>query len=156
MSRTIRERKPFSAIMSSIRPISICLLRKGNRILVNRTFDSIKKDYYWRPLGGGIEFGEHSRDAIVREIREETSNELTNVHLLEIIENTFQLDGSAHHEIVFVYDAEFVNQSLYEQDEVQCYEQRTFIAYWKTMEEINQLGDRLVPDGLSTLIASLS
>ena len=37
-----------------IRPIAICLFRNANRILVSEGFDTIKQDYYYRPLGGGI------------------------------------------------------------------------------------------------------
>jgi hypothetical protein len=51
-----------------IRPISICLFRKDNKILVSESFDSIKQDYFCRPLGEGIEFGESSQEAMLREI----------------------------------------------------------------------------------------
>ncbi|MFZ4727250.1 MAG: NUDIX domain-containing protein [Pseudanabaena sp.] len=51
-----------------MRPISICLFRKDNKILVSESFDPIKQDYFCPPLGGGIEFGESSQEAMLREI----------------------------------------------------------------------------------------
>src|SRR3990170_4725004 len=101
-----------------IRPIAVCLFRNNNRILVHEGFDTIKQDYYYRPLGGGIEYGETSHDAIAREIREELGVEIENVRLLGVVENIFVYQGEQGHEIVFVFDAEFVNKSLYGLDEL--------------------------------------
>jgi ADP-ribose pyrophosphatase YjhB (NUDIX family) len=70
-----------------IRPIAVCLFRHDNRILVSEGFDTVKQDYYYRPLGGGIEYGEMSSDALVREIREELDAEIENVRLLGVLEN---------------------------------------------------------------------
>ena len=65
-----------------IRPIALCLFRREDRILVSTAYDSVKKDYFCRPLGGGIEFGERGAEAIVREIREELGAEIKEVRLL--------------------------------------------------------------------------
>jgi hypothetical protein len=54
-----------------IRPIVICLFRRESRILISEAYDSSKGEYFCRPLGGVVEFGEHSREAMLREIREE-------------------------------------------------------------------------------------
>ena len=53
--------------------------------------DTVKGSAFARPLGGGIDFGETSQDAIVREIREELGAELTDARLLGIVENIFEL-----------------------------------------------------------------
>ncbi|SRR5579883_379290 len=139
--------------MSKIRALAICLFRNGERILVERNYDTVKQDYYWRPLGGGVEFGEHSRDAVIREIREETGEEIENVRLLHVIESFFEADGKPEHEIVFVYDAEFVNRSLYD-GIVECFEKPIgrFTACWKTPQEIADLEERLVPEALKQLL----
>ena len=76
-----------------IRPIAICLFRHNNRILVSEGFDSIRQDYYYRPLGGSIEYGETSREAVAREIREELGAEIENIRLLGVVENIFVYRG---------------------------------------------------------------
>jgi len=54
-----------------IRPIAICVIRRRDEILVFESRDTVKNETFYRPLGGGINFGEHSKDAVRREIFEE-------------------------------------------------------------------------------------
>jgi len=122
-----------------IRPIAICLFRNGNRILVSEVFDTIKQDYYYRPLGGGIEYGESSREAVLREIQEELGVEVNNLQLIGVLENIFIYEGQQGHEIVFVFDAEFTDKSLYKFDEIDGYEQEAnvgFKAKWYSLDII--------------------
>lgn len=141
-----------------IRPIAICLFRNKNRVLVSEGFDTNKQNYYCRPIGGGIEYGESSRDAVVRELREELGVEVENLQLLGVLENIFIYEGRQGHEIVFVFDAEFVNKSLYEQEEIDGYEQEAnikFKAKWFSLDEIENGNSRLVPEELAKMLSSL-
>lgn len=61
----------------------------------------------------GVEFGETSRQAIVREVQEELSGEITDLRLLGVLENRFTFDGEDGHEIVFVYDGRFADEFMY-------------------------------------------
>lgn len=142
-----------------IRPIAICLFRNRNRILVSEGFDTFKQSYYYRPLGGGIEYGESSKAALAREIWEELDVEVENIQLVGVIENIFTYEGQQGHEIVFVFDAEFSDKSLYELDEIAGYEMEAnirFKAKWKSLDEIEKSGARLVPEELATLLFSSS
>ena len=138
-----------------IRPIAICLFRRGRRILVCEGFDSSKGDYFCRPLGGGVEFGEHSRDAVRREIREEVGAEVERLELVGVLENIFTYEGEAGHEVVFVYDGEFADKSLYERGEVHGCETEIgleFVARWRSPEELSDSNVRLVPESLAALL----
>ena len=138
-----------------IRPISICLFRNGNKILVSTSFDSIKQDYFCRPLGGGIEFGESSQEAMRREIREELALEVENLKLIEVIENIFIYEGTQGHEVVFVYDAEFVDKSWYDKEVLTYYESSIttkFTASWLSLADMKHQNIRLVPEGLTSLL----
>ena len=140
-----------------IRPIAICLFRQGNRILVSGGFDTIKQNYFYRPLGGGIEYGESSREAVLREIQEELGVEVDNPQLIGVLENIFIYEGQQGHEIVFVFDAQLTDKSLYKLDEIDGYEQEAnirFKAKWLSLEEIEKSGGRLVPEGLAKLLIS--
>lgn len=61
---------------------------------------------FYRPLGGGIEFGETAEQALRREFAEEVAMPLGRVRLLGVLENRFELAGVPGHEIVFVFAAE--------------------------------------------------
>jgi ADP-ribose pyrophosphatase YjhB (NUDIX family) len=58
-----------------------------------------------RLLGGGVEFGELARDAAVREIGEELGILLPSVDFIGVVENLFEFDRAAGHQVVFVYRA---------------------------------------------------
>jgi 8-oxo-dGTP pyrophosphatase MutT (NUDIX family) len=138
-----------------IRPIAICLFRNRNRILVSEGFDKAEQDYFYRPLGGGIEYGETSHAAIYREIQEELSAEIENIRLIGVLENIFVYQGEQGHEIVFVFDAEFSDKSLYELDEIDGFEHEAdikFKAKWKSLDEIENNRVRLVPENLAELL----
>ena len=140
-----------------IRPIVICLFSNGDRILVSEAYDSAKGDYFCRPLGGGIEFGEHSRDAMLREIREEIGAEVEKLEMVGVLENIFLYEGAQGHEIVFVYDTEFKDRGMYERGEIHGYEMEIdagFVARWLSPEEIKLKNIRLVPEGLADLLRS--
>jgi 8-oxo-dGTP pyrophosphatase MutT (NUDIX family) len=138
-----------------IRPISICLFRDGDRILVSEGFDKVKQNYYYRPLGGGIEYGETSQAAVLREIQEELGLEAENLQLIGVLENIFIYNGEQGHEIVFVFDGELTDKSLYQLDEIDGFEQEAnirFKAKWLSLDEITSKDARLVPEHLAELL----
>jgi ADP-ribose pyrophosphatase YjhB (NUDIX family) len=137
-----------------IRPIAICLFRNGNRILVSDGWDAQKKNAYCRPLGGAIEFGERSADALVREIREELGVEIRDLRLLGVLENLFTLDDNPGHEVVFVYDASFVDESLYQRATLPFHEDgwSSGEARWLDLAQAAEVKALLVPEGLAEFL----
>jgi len=137
-----------------IRPLAICLFKKGESILAGEGYDSAKKDYYYRPIGGGIEYGEKSLDALKREVYEEISAEIKNINYLGTIENIFTFNGELGHEIVVVYEAEFKDEAFYNMDTFTGEEDdgTVFSLKWIPVSEFGPNNLRLVPDGLLDLI----
>lgn len=137
----------------SIRVITICPFLHNDRVLVMSGFDSEKETYYYRPLGGGVEFGESTIDALQREIREELSQEIRVIQLLDVLESIFSVDGRLGHEIVYIYNAQFVDQTLYEQPTIMGVEDdgTPFEARWMALDAFNQQ-HRLVPEALIHLL----
>jgi ADP-ribose pyrophosphatase YjhB (NUDIX family) len=134
-----------------IRPIAICLFRNGDKILVSDGTDPETGVACCRPLGGTIEFGERSEDAVAREIREELGVEICEVRLVGVLENLFTLNGQQGHEVVFVYDARFVDETLYARTTLPFHE-----TGWASGEarwlDLAQERERLVPEGLVALL----
>lgn len=122
--------------------------------LLHRGHDKIKDEYFYRPLGGGIEFSETGKTALEREIREEINQEITVSELQDCYENIFTYEGQKGHEIVMLYSAEFNNKSVYQQQELDIYESGVVIGktVWRSVAEIKAEGAMLYPSGLEDLI----
>lgn len=140
--------------MNQIRPIAICVFRNNNRILVFEGYDSIKDETYYRPLGGGIEFGESGEEAIRREVMEELHSEIEELQHLGFLENIFVHNGKMGHEIVMVYDGVLKESRLYEQAEMEVEEANgeRIRVVWKRLDEFGAGRSILYPDGLLELL----
>ena len=99
-----------------IRPLAIGIFRRDDRILVCEGYDPVKQQAFYRPLGGGIEFGERGAEAVVRELCEEIGAEMTNPHYLGTLENLFTYNGKPGHEIVLVFAVQLTDPGLYERE----------------------------------------
>jgi len=139
-----------------IRPLALGIFRHDGRLLVFEGHEPIKRQIFYRPLGGGIEFGETGAQAMAREMREEIAAEVTNVRYLGLCENIFTHLGEMGHEIVLLYEAELVDRSLYERDVIEAVEANgsTFMALWKPLSDFADGRVLLVPGGLFALLES--
>ncbi len=143
--------------MQHIRPIAICVFLKNNKILVAEGYDPVKDQYFYRPLGGGIEFGENSADTICREMLEEIHVEVDRESLkyLGAVENIFHFNGTAGHEIVLIYDGALKESALYEQAVITGKEANgeDIRAVWKALVEFGVGKSILYPTGLLEMLA---
>jgi 8-oxo-dGTP pyrophosphatase MutT (NUDIX family) len=138
-----------------IRPLAICVFLNNDRILVAEGFDPIKQQTFYRPLGGGIEFGETSTDTVRRELKEELNVEVGELRYLGTLENIFVFNGTPGHEIVMVYDGALVDSGLYEQAVIVGIEaeiNESFNAIWKRLDEFGKGKSILYPTGLLELL----
>ena len=137
-----------------IRPLALGVFLRDDRLLVFEGHDPVKGQTFYRPLGGGIEFGETGAQAMAREIREEIGAEVTNVRYLGLCENIFTHLGEMGHEIVLLYEAELVDPSLYERDDLQAVEPGgvVFKVMWKPLADFADGCTPLYPDGLFALL----
>lgn len=140
-----------------IRPLALCVFHHDGKILVNEACDPITEKPFFRPIGGGIEFGETSAQAIVREVQEELGLPITDVRLLGTLESLFTYNGTPGHEIVQVYDAKFVDASVYELPHLKGQESdgAAFKAKWLPWAGFTDEAP-LVPDGLYELLKKLA
>jgi len=140
---------------NKIRPLAICVFRHNDCILVNEGYDPVKQQTFYRPLGGGIEFGETSEQTIQRELMEEIGAEVRDLKYLGTLENIFVFNGTPGHEIVQVYDGVLKDSGLYEQAEVEGKEadvNESFKTVWKRISEFVEGKSTLYPSGLLDLM----
>ena len=139
-----------------IRAKVVCVFRNGNRILVGDAYDPTKQELFYCPPGGRIEFGETSETALRREMREELGTEIENPELLGVFENLFTFDGHRGHEIVFVYNAELADRSLYSLDQFKGQESngQSFNAIWLNLDTIGPDTPPVYPDGLIEMVSN--
>jgi 8-oxo-dGTP pyrophosphatase MutT (NUDIX family) len=140
---------------SRIRPIALAAVRRGDDLLVYEGVDRVSGQRIHRPLGGGIEFGEHAIEAVRRELIEELGAELTNVGLLGVLENVFGWEGRPHHEIAFVFAADLVDRTFYERDELGRVLDADDEVSWQPISRFlrpDPTVPTLLPPGLLTLL----
>lgn len=100
-----------------IRPIVLGLAVKNNKLLVSEGFDHVKKQTFYRCLGGGIEFLEKSTDALKREFMEEIHTNIIIKDFLGISENIFTYEGKNAHELILFYSIDIPDSEYQEEYE---------------------------------------
>lgn len=133
-----------------IRPLALAVFRDGPRILVEDKWD--RPEPFYRPPGGGVEFGERAIEAVRREMREEFEAEIRDVRQLGTLENIFDYHGRPGHEVVFVFEARFADDSYYEAERIVGTEGggTRIEAVWIDVSE--PLDRPLYPNGLLELL----
>ncbi len=136
--------------LKRVRPVAICVVRRGDDIFVAEGFDSVKQAHFYRPLGGTIEFGEYAHETVKREFLEEIGRELVGVRYLCTLENIFEHQGNPGHEIVRVYEGRFVDRGVYQLDRLEAVEDgsEVFTSLWKPVSDFRAGRALLVPEGL--------
>lgn len=137
-----------------IRPLAICVFRRGDRILAAEGRDSSKNQTFYRPLGGKIEFGERGAETVAREVMEEIGQAVTGLRYLGTLENIFTYEGQKGHEIVLIYDGAFVDETVYAQETIAGQDdgETPFTARWMPLDFFRQGGAPLYPDDLLALL----
>ncbi|MGQ4649732.1 NUDIX domain-containing protein [Lyngbya aestuarii] len=130
-----------------IRVIVLGLIKNGDRTLLSEGYDPVKQETFYRALGGGVDFGETSYDALKREFQEELQTELVNIKYLECIESLFIFNGRSGHEIIQLYQCDFADQKLYQLDELEFVEgDSKKKAVWVDIEQCKSGKLRVVPE----------
>lgn len=140
------------AAKTYVRPVVVCLFSYKDRILVCEAYDKKRDIVYYRSLGGGIEFQETIVDALRREIFEEIGARICNERYLGFYENIFELEGEPRHELMFVYDADFADTTVYKNETIEIKESGWNDAVWKHKDEFGDGKLILYPTGVLDLL----
>ena len=128
-----------------IRPIVLGIARKDNKILVSEGFDKVKKQTFYRCLGGGIEFLETSQEALKREYKEELNINIKVEKFCGISENIFTYQGKNAHEIIFYYNIK-INENDFKEKYHIIDDDCETDAYWINIDEFKNNKKILYPE----------
>ncbi len=130
-----------------IRVLALGLIQDQNRLFISQGFDSVEQTTFYRALGGGVDFGEPSHVALEREFQEELQATLTNIKYLGCLENIFEYNGTAYHEVIQLYRCDFAEPKFYQLDSLKFYEKdREKIALWVPISRFQSGELKLVPE----------
>ena len=101
-------------VEGQIRVLALGLIKKDNRVFISQGYDPVKQKTFYRAMGGGVDFGETSLEALEREFQEEIQAKLTNISYLGCLENLFTFNGKQGHELLQVYQCDFADAKFYE------------------------------------------
>ena len=139
-----------------IRASAIGILIFRDHLLCFEGQDTVKGETYYRPLGGGIVFGERAADAVVREFREEIQRQVEVVEYLGTIENIFTSEGQPGHQIMAEFWVRFAPGEepgdLRPLDAVESNGEE-FLGHWLPLTAILDGAYTLYPDGLVERLA---
>lgn len=125
------------------------IIVKDNHVLLHKN----KKDPFWTLIGGRIQLGEDSGQAVEREFEEELGIPVRAKQLLCSVENFFTYKGRPYHEYSFIYLIQDVENSLCGIGEVISPEGGEFHYEWIPLENIGELS--IKPDFLGEKLANL-
>jgi ADP-ribose pyrophosphatase YjhB (NUDIX family) len=140
--------------MPPIQTTVLGILERDGEHLLQRLTDPGEGAFY-RPIGGGIEFGETSAEALEREFREELDAAVSAGPTLGTIENRFTWDGEPDHELVVLRAAGFESGSLYERETFSGVDAGGAVEYdagWFDLDAVQQAPEPLYPEGLVALL----
>ncbi len=132
---------------NQIRVLALGLIRDGDRLFISEGYDPVKQQVFYRVMGGGVDFGETSYEALKREFQEEIQAELTNIQYLGCLENLFSFNGQQGHELLQLYQCDFVDQKFYQLEEMFFAEgERKKKALWVDINRFKSGELRIVPE----------
>lgn len=139
-----------------VRVIAIAAIVRPNddAILAMRGYDPTRSLTFYRPLGGAVEFGESTAETVRRELMEELGREVVVKRRLGVLENRFVYDGRPGHEIIFVWQADFVDAAAYLEESLPYCEDDGLAgeAFWVYPDRLANQGIPLYPTGLAELL----
>lgn len=143
--------------LNKVRGKAIGLVKHDNKLLVFEVLDDYGKLKGWCPIGGGIEFGETAKEALVREVYEELKCDAIVTGNPIICENIFEHHGSMGHEIIFAFPIKLSDHTIYTNNRFQIHEERgsTHWVEWISLEQFESGEATLFPSILVDKLATI-
>lgn len=131
------------------------ILQTDSRLLVEEFEGEHSKGrgIYYRPIGGSIELGEKSTEALIREFKEELKETVKVESFIGCIENIFTINEQLGHEIIIVYKVDFFRKENYNRELFEIREnEKVSFAKWIDIMDFVKAEKVLFPDGLAQML----
>ena len=135
-----------------IRNLAVGLPLRGEHVLASLGGDRLTGVEFCRAIGGGIDFGETSDQALRREFREELGFDVEPTLLLGVVENLFEFEGIPGHEIVHVYAVESPDFDALNLDADLTILDEGSAVRWYTRSQFKARKPPLYPEGILDLL----
>lgn len=133
----------------NIRVLALAAIKNGDKFLAGLCEDKLKGIKFYRFIGGGVDFGEHARETLKREFLEELGIDIEVKEQIGVLENIFVYNGNKGHEVIFVFNAEFKDKSLYEKEEFEMLEDDKYLKItWADISSENVI----FPEGIDKIL----
>ena len=121
--------------MARQRVAAYAVITRGEEILLCRLAPKVSSRETWHLPGGGVDFGEHPADAVVREVREETGLEVTVGEVAHVASAITGPRGTPRHALRLYYDA-VLQDPLHANPVVQEVDGSTVDARWFPLDRV--------------------
>lgn len=120
----------------------------NGKILAHKNINS---DHY-ALVSGRVQIGENSAKTVKREMQEELGKNIEITSYIATIENFFEMKDSKYHEILFVHQAEFINDEDKEIEyTLKNKERKDYLQYeWLDLNKIEEYP--LYPKAIQTIL----
>ena len=101
-----------------------------------------EKDEYYSLIGGRVKLGESTKDAIVREAKEEIGITFKNeeLTLIKIVENFFTYNGMDFHKLLYIYKVD--NEQIGKMDNFKTLDKDNVVNKWIQINNFKNLDVR--------------
>ena len=128
--------------MSRQRIAAYAVITRGDEILLCRLAPKVASRETWHLPGGGVDFGEHPADAVVREVHEETGLEVAVGEVAHVASAITGQNSTPRHAVRLYYDAVLVDPAN-ATPSVQEVDGSTIDARWFPLEAVRSGSIRL-------------
>lgn len=136
--------------LPAIVPLALCVIRRGDEILVMEDNYRSNGVEVLRPLGGDMAFGEYSWETVRKQIRHYVGEEIKNLQFLGPAEEVWKHDDEEGHEIIFLFEGEFSDPKAYRKEEFRgsTLDGLPIKAKWIGRQEFKKKRKKLYPEDL--------
>jgi len=115
---------------------TMCIITNDGKLLVNKGYDKVKKETFYRLIGGKVEFGEKNVDAVKREIKEELGVDVSNLKFITAKEEIFTYVDTPGHEVIFLFSGKIADKKVLNSKEIANPDSNDFPAVWIPIKEV--------------------